>query len=457
MTNWLTSPGALQAIRSERGKRDFERWLWQVNPDWSWGWAHLVLIRQYLDNITRGQTRRLILEVPPRHGKSEMVTVRYPVWRLKRDPSLNVIIGAYNQTLANRFSRKARRIAEVELELRGDRAAVEEWETEGGGGLRAVGVGAGVTGHGGDLIVVDDPVKNREEANSETYREKVWEWWRDDLYTRLEPGGAMIIIMTRWHEDDLAGRILASEFGDEFAEVKLPAFAEEDDPMGRQPGAALCPERFDEEALERIREVLGLSFYALYQQHPQPAEGGMFKRGKAAIVDVVPVDARRVRYWDKAGTAGGGAYTAGVLLARTDDGLIYVEDVQRGQWAAPEREAVIRQTAELDAARYGSRSTVNVWVEQEPGSSGKDSVNATIRNLAGFVVYADKVTGDKVTRAEPWAAQWEAGNVRLVRAKWNGSFIDEHTAFPTGAYKDQVDAAAAGFSKLAEDGLSMAW
>jgi predicted phage terminase large subunit-like protein len=167
-----------------------------------------------------------MLFLPPRHGKSELVTVRYPIFRLEQNPELRVIIGAYNQQLAERFSRKGRRVARQRLSLSRERATAGEWETEAGGGIRAVGVGAGVTGLGADLILIDDPVKSREEAESQTYRDRVWDWYRDDLYTRQEPNCAIILVMTRWHEDDLAGRILASEEGPSWRVVRIPALAE---------------------------------------------------------------------------------------------------------------------------------------------------------------------------------------------------------------------------------------
>lgn len=403
----------------------------------------------------------------PRIGKSEMTTVRYPVWRLERDPSLKIIVGAYNQTLANKFSRKSRRIAQERIELATDRTAVDDWETTEGGGLRAVGVGGGVTGMGGDLILLDDPIKNREEANSQTYRDKVWDWFTDDVTTRLEPGGAIILIMTRWHEDDIAGRILGSEESPDWTVVRIPALAEtqierdeyarqinqplgQPDPLGRSPGVATCPERYDEEMLDRIKRVLGNSFYALYQQRPTAPEGDMLKREWFHVVDSVPTDCRRVRYWDKAGTAGGGAFTCGVLMAKDDQGIYYVEDLVRGQWAAGDRERIILQTAQMDG--YG----VAVWVEQEPGSGGKESAENTVRNLAGFNVYAETVTGDKVTRAEPFAAQCQGGNIRLKKAPWNRGYLDRVTVFPSGTYKDDVDASSGAFNKLSPLGIGMA-
>lgn len=424
----------------------FDDWLELVTPAYQWRWNYLVHIRQHLDMITSGQINRLMLFVPPRHGKSSMVTVRYPVWRMERQPDLRVIVGAYNQTLVNRFSRQARRIAQSRFELDPERYAVEEWQTQAGGTFRAVGVGGGVTGQGGDLIIIDDPVKSREEAESETYRQQVEDWYTDDLFTRREPGAAIILIMTRWHEDDLAGRILASEDGPNWTVVKLPAEAEEHDPLGRQVGEALCPQRYDLDALAEIKTVLRNSYFALFQQRPTAKEGEMFKRAWFKIIKASPAAAERVRYWDKAGTEGGGAFTCGALMARGDNKRFCVEDVRRGQWSAGEREKIIRQTAELDKARFGR---VEVVVEQEPGSGGKESAESTILNLAGFRVSADKVTGDKVIRAEPFAAQCEAGNVDLLEGDWNAGYLDRLAAFPMGKYKDDVDASSGAFNKLA--------
>lgn len=366
---------------------------------------------------------------------------------------MRVIVGAYNQTLANRYSRSARRIAEVNLPL--SRVAVEEWETSQYGVYRAVGVGAGVTGQGADLIIIDDPVKSRAEANSKSYRDRMWDWYRTDIYSRFEPGAAIVLIMTRWHLDDLAGRILASDDARNWTEIRLPAEAEENDPLGRSIGDALCPDRFDGDALAKIRGVLGTSYYALYQQRPIPMEGGMFRREWFDIVGAVPTEGTKyVRYWDKAGTQDGGAYTAGVLMAKTTGGIYYVVDVKRGQWSAMNRESVIRQTSEADREQYGA---VRIWIEQEPGSGGLESAQATIRNLAGFAVRADPVRQSKDARAENMAAQCEARNIKLVRGYWNNSYIDELCAIGAGAYRDQCDASSGAFNKLAlGDGLGLA-
>lgn len=450
MISSLRSPNVLQALKAEQARRSFLAWLRLVSREMAWDWAHLHYIQGQLDRVTRGEIDRLMLFLPPRHGKSEMVTVRYPVWRMERQRDLRVIVGAYNQTLAEKFSRKSRRIARERFSLNEERQAAEDWETPEGGGLRAVGVGAGITGQGGQLIIIDDPVKSREEANSATYRERVWDWYRDDLYTRLEPGGVMVLIQTRWHEDDLAGRILNSGDAARWTVVSLPAEALENDPLGRAPGEALCPERYDLDALARIKTVLGSSSYwALYQQAPQPAEGGMFKSAwLRRVTDEVPEQFERlVRYWDKAASDGDGDYTVGALLGRRN-GDFYVLDVTRGQWSTFQRESVIKETAERDATQYGN---VAIWIEQEPGSGGVDSAQATIRNLAGFSVRAERPSGDKATRAEPLAAQLEAGNVTLKRGVWNNAYIDELCSFPNGRHDDQVDASSGAFNKLARN------
>jgi len=196
--------------------------------------------------------------------------------------------------------------------------------------------------------------------------------------------------------------------------------------------------------LTDIRMTLGeYAFSALYQQRPRPRDGNMFPRELAEIVDAAPVEVDRVRYWDKAGTESAGAYTAGVRMSRDKNGLFYVEDVVRAQHGALRRKALMHQTATLDGTR------VSVWVEQEPGSGGKESAELTIRDLAGYTVRSETVTGDKATRADPFAAQWQAGNVKLVRGTWNKAYLDELEAFPSGKYKDQADASSGAFNKLA--------
>lgn len=442
---------ARHILESAENRRDpFGSWLRETTPQFVWNWKYLLKIRQHLNKVTEGTTKRLMLFLPPRHGKSEMVTVRYPAWMIERDPTRRVIVGSYNQTLADKFSRKTRRIAiERGVALSKDRTAVADWETTQGGGLRSIGVGGGITGHGANLIVIDDPVKSREESSSQVYRDKVYDWYTDDLYTRLEPGGSIILIMTRWHEDDLAGRILNSEDGENWEVINLPAIAEENDQLGREVGEPLCPDRYDLKELRKIRIVLGRSWWALYQQRPQEQEGEMFKRSWFEMVTTTPEEMQRVRYWDKAATQDDGDYTVGTLMGYDEKTeLFYVEDIVRGQWATTKRDGIIRDTAKQDYKRYGG--TVKTWWEEEGGSSGKDASAATYKLLTGFPCEHDKVTGSKEVRAEPFAAQCGAGNVKYLKGILFDNWINELATFPNGTYDDQVDSASGAFNKLAE-------
>lgn len=457
------NPSALQGLLSyltppEREQLDsllsmshpsLATWLSEASPALRWDWPYLVHIREQLDRVTRGEIARLMLFVPPRHGKSTLTTIHYPAYRLECDGRTRVAIAAYNADLAQTFSRAVRALVRRRgrVALNEERQAAGDWRTVLGGGLRAVGVGGGLTGHGADLVIVDDPFKSREDADSPIERDRVWDWYTSDVYTRLEPGGAIVLICTRWHTDDLAGRILASARGGDWIVISLPALAEAGDPLGRAVGAPLCPDRYDAAALDDFRAVLGSrSFDALYQQRPRPQEGALFKRQWFPIVPALPAGCAFVRYWDTAGAdVGKGDATAGVLLARDRHGYYFVVDVQCGQWTAHPRNTIIQQTAALDRQRYGS---VPTYIESPPGLA-KESTDAIVRLLAGYPVYADRVSSDKINRASPVAAQAEAGNVALIAGAWNAQFLDELTDFPFGAHDDQVDGLSGAFNRLA--------
>lgn len=630
--------------------------------------------------------------------------MRYPVWRLLGRPEMRVIIGAYNHELALEFSGAARNLA-TECGLLGPYStAAHDWRTRGGGGVRAVGVGSGVTGRGANLIIIDDPVKSREEAESEAYRRRVWNWYRDDMYTRLEPNGAIILIQcmtgdtpvrmadgserplrdikvgdqvatydkgklststvrkhksnqldyvwriklidgkivhanarhpflveehgelkwmrlsdlttghrivtvrdsgesgrvkpalprgatiplghaaiaphtttrrcgqtvigprqsthsraetrilntamaspppsttpclkhrmagapfvdvlltktrpltgtvsyalttattptpsedfcatpvtslwgtsgqkpqpalwlntsdftakaivsiepagvrevfdlqvdrtenfianglvshnTRWHEADLAGRLLdeAKQGGERWEVVNLPALADENDPLGRKAGEALCPDRFDVPALERIRGVLGTySFEALYQQRPRPADGALFKRQWFKIVDKAPDGLRWVRYWDLAASTKQQAdYTASAAAALAEDGTLYIRDMIRGRWEWPDAYNVIANTMQAErGVTHGIEKALH-------GLAAVQQLQRDPR-LASISFRAVDVDRDKYSRALPWAGRAEAGKVALVGGGWIGAFLDEVCGFPLGAHDDQVD------------------
>lgn len=613
---WLRAAAARsrEIVTAERGRTDlsFDSWLYQVDPSWPWHYRHLQVIRERLARVATGECRRLMIFLHPRSFKSQMVTVRFPAYLLERDPLTRIVIASYAQNLAESFSYETRKIVATRGEVKIDprRQMVDEWLTAAGGGLKAVGVGGGITGRGancfpgetpvltesgpmridelarmerppqvvsydftfnrrtlqtivaarereaGNLIeivtfggkrirctpehrllskhgwlpagllypgasllcdkddamhwemisavrhvrtsgvpvydiqaqyhhnffaggilahncmLIDDPVRSYQDVRSAAFRDRVWHWWQSDILHRLEPHprdgrpAAIILIMTRWHPDDLAGRILAGESGPEWDVLRIPALAEtqeerdeynksigrppgEPDPLSRRPGEAMNPERFDEEALaDKAAEGGVRAFSSLYQQRPTAPEGEMFRREWFEIVSGLPEAAERrlVRYWDKAGSRSReAAYTAGALLAVVD-GTYYVVDCIVGKWEAGERERIIRQTAAADDARYGS--DVETGVEQEPGSGGLESADNTVRGLAGYRAFKDRPTGDKTLRAEPLAAQAAIRNVKLVAGAWNGDYIDYLTAFPNGPVKDPIDASSGAFARL---------
>jgi predicted phage terminase large subunit-like protein len=418
-------------------------------PSWTLDKPHLRLIAKHIDAVERGEIDRLAIFMPPRHAKTETLTVRYPAYCFLSDPTQNCLITGYNERFAARLGRKARGVAVLGgCQLDREKVSASEWQTKSGGACVSRGVGSPPTGIGFHRIVIDDPVKSREDAESEAYREKCWDWYTDDVYTRLEPGGAIVIVMTQWHEDDLSVRAIASEPG-RWTVLRLPALSEgEGDLLGRPEGEALWRERYDEESLGRIRDVMaqneGLrSWEALYQCNPTPREGSFFQVNKIRITETVPGDLDEVRAWDLASTAGGGDFTAGVKIGRSKRGDWYVLDVIHGQWEPTSVQDHILQAAWADGRHC------QVFLPQDPGQAGKAQVEQMARLLAGFRVSSERVTGSKEVRAWGWAAQINAGNVFLVKAKWNAAFLAEYRSFPGGKRDDIVDAGSDGFNKLA--------
>ncbi len=515
----------------------FQAWLKKISPGYTWDWRYQQLVYRKLTAITEGKCKRLMIFMPPRHGKSELVTVRYSAWRLQKDPSLNIILASYNQKLANRFSRKVKQAlrdaTEVALKESGvtveassdanetetreansagkctcsnasnDRKTTdnsgsfgdaplprrtntaEEWETTKGGGVRAVGVGAGVTGFGAGMIIIDDPVKSRAEAESATHRERVWDWFNDDLYTRLEPDAPMILIQTRWHEDDLAGRLIREmeNGGEQWDILSLPALSEPPvvtggyalspsatenipqagtrtppahaggsapvphsmDPLGRAPGEALCPERFNREALLRIKTQLGsYSFSALYQQRPTPVEGGLFKRKWFKVIEKPPTNLRWKRGYDLAvSTKTTADYTASFRCAYDNSGNLYIADGFRKRIEFPEqRKYILERMSQENFTEHGIESALH----------GQAFVQELRREPAyrRNAFRAIQVSSDKFTRALSWANLAEEGKVHLVRGPWIDAFIEEACSFPTGKHDDQIDAVSLAVNMLSQ-------
>lgn len=411
-----------------------------------------------------GELKRLMVFLPPRHSKSELVSRLFAAYYLLRNPTHFVGINSYAASLAFTLSSAARdNFLRCGGELSDSTSAKQHWETSSGGGMWAAGVGGPITGKGFHLGIIDDPLKNAEEANSEIIREKQKEWYRSTFYTREEPDAAIVVIQTRWHEDDLSGWLLAEEENEdtEGAEnwhiVCLPAFADDPpkfpdtctvEPDFREIGQALCPERYDEKKLLKKKAKGERNFDALYQQRPSPKEGYFFDVTKLEIVDAAPAGGQQARGWDKAATQGDGDYTAGVRMLQKD-GIFYVTDVCRGQWNTATRDSQIRQTANLDGISCGQIG------EQEPGAGGVESAESFVRMLSGFSVKTVRSTANKSERADPFSSQINAGNVKLVRGSWNKPFIEELRQFPFGKHDDQVDGAALAFNEISYKGMGV--
>ena len=257
-----------------------------TNPNYTPSWLHREIARQ-LERVEKGEVKRLMLFVPPRHGKSELGSINFPAWYLGKHPEKEVITSSYSADLAQDFGYKTRNLVDTQeykelfqTKLREDSKSKAKWMTQEGGSYTAVGVGGAITGRGADVLIIDDPIKNREEAESKVVRDKIWSWYTSTAYTRLEKGGAVILILTRWHKDDLAGRLLEAqkEGGDKWEVVKFPAIATEDEMMRKQ-GESLWQDKYNIEALEQIKKTIGIyDWQALYQQEPVSSETQEFKQ-----------------------------------------------------------------------------------------------------------------------------------------------------------------------------------
>lgn len=394
----------------------------------------------------------------PTHN-STSVSETFPSYFIARNPDRRVIEVSYGDELAQKFGyanrRKIEEFGSKYFGINVDRynASKTNWGIEDKrGGMISAGIGGSITGEGADLLLIDDPIKNREQADSETYREKIWSEWQNTLLTRLHPGASVIIILTRWHPDDLAGRLLAHE-PDNWKVISLPAEAEEDnDSLGRIKGQALWPEHgYNEEWIAETKDRVGSYTWAsLYQQRPRPLDAdSMFKREFFEIVDSYPMDGKAVRYWDLAATEPKKGkdpdYTVGVKMVEKK-GQFWVVDIVRVRTSSKNVEDVVRQTAYMDG------KTVKIFMEEEPGSSGKAVCEHYKREvLKGFPFWSKKATGDKVTRSLPFSAACEARNVRLVYGAWNQKYLDELIMFPVsgaGIHDDQVDASSGAHEML---------
>lgn len=392
--------------------------------------------------------------MPPGAAKSTFVSHLFPAWLFARLPGCQIIGASHTADLAEDFSGKIHgliRASETVLGYGLRSEARGRWYTTNGGAYLATGVGGAIPGFRARIGIIDDPIKGRQAADSETDRKRIWDWYLGDFERRLIPGAAIVLMHTRWHMDDLAGRLLDAQ-KDKWTVLSLPAQAEQDDPLGRAPGewlwndddygyaATLASIKADLEAAAATRE-----WASQYQQHPRPAEGALFRIGNIEILPAPPNERGALvgRGWDLAATREKDTrdpdWTVGVKLARLPDGRYVVIDVQRVRGGPDEVERTIVNTAAHDTR------SVRVSLPQDPGQSGKSQVLYLTKALAGYTVESSPETGDKALRAGPVASQCNVGNLYLVEAPWNRTFLDELAAFPAGAHDDQVDALSRAF------------
>lgn len=453
-----------ELARREYAKRDFLAYCHYVYPNFLEGTPQRTLA-DALHKVESGEISRLMVSMPPRHGKSVMVSQLFPCWLLGRD-KYEIVQATYAHPLSVKHSRKARdiftsqahtnvfpdsmytpeRAAQAAIAI--PRQAADEWGTAKGGTYYAVGIGGGLTGMGADIAIVDDPIKNRQEANSPTVRENAWDWYASTLYTRLSPTGAIVLVMTRWHPDDPAGRIeeqiRRGETEDNWHIINMPAWDESET-------NALWPERWPADKLQSIKSAIGnYEWSCLYMGQPTIRGGNLIKvdniRWHNDAQDLVPTG--YVRAWDLASTAkqrdgDDPDYTVGALLAITTgaDGLdyCYLKDVVYGQWTASMRNQIILDTMRNDGEHVpvfmetvaGYKDTYDIIKELARGAG----LNRIIQPVNGKLV-----KGDKVSKFNPVEAIIEGGRFHALNANWKQQTLLQLSEFPSGKHDDIPDA-----------------
>jgi predicted phage terminase large subunit-like protein len=410
---------------------------------------HHRIICDALMRVYRGECKRLIISCPPRYSKSQLL-LNYVTWTMGHVPDQEVIFTSYSGELASTNSWLARDVVMSEcykgifphVDIDSRSTARDHWRTTKGGVVLARGAGAAITGFGagkmrdsyGGAIIIDDPHKP-DEALSEVSRPAVIRWYHSTLSNRANsPNTPIILIMQRCHEEDLAGYLLGGGSGEQWESVVLPALQPD--------GTALWPAKHTVEDLQMMERASPYSFAGQYQQSPAPEGGGMFRPSEMELIEARPAKHYgAVRAWDLAASVEGD-YTVGVLLAKIERDRFAVLDVERFRGTPDVVEQKIVQTAQMDGRNVMQSLPV------DPGQAGKAQALYLTRKLAGFRVQSSPETGDKITRAQPIAAQINVGNCAMMKAEWNKAFIHELAQFPFAKNDDQVDALSRAFMTL---------
>lgn len=412
--------------------------------------AHHRLIARHLEAVERGDIKRLMITMPPRHGKSMLASEFFPAWYIGRNPDHYVVTATYAQELADDFGRKVKNQIEDEaykaifpgVSLADDSKSAKRFHIDGSlggyehstgqrGAFYAVGVGGPLTGRGAHLLLIDDPVKNREDAESEVIRKKTKDWYTSTAYTRLMPGGRIVIIQTRWHEDDLAGWLQTDHDHEGWVVLNLPAI--------NDAGEALWPEQYDIEALEQIKRALpSRDWSALYQQAPSPETGDYFKREWIHTSDYVPPLETLSVYGasDYAVTANGGDYTVHVVVGVDHEGRLWLLDMWRQQ-ASSDRW--------VDAFCNLVRKWKPIGWAEETGQIKSGVGPFLVKRMLETEAYVAReqfpTRGDKAVRAQSIRGRMANSGLFVHKdSPWLSDLISEMMSFPVGVHDDAVDA-----------------
>jgi predicted phage terminase large subunit-like protein len=423
---------------------------------------HHKMILEEVERCFLKDTGRLMIFMPPGSAKSTYASVVSPAYLMGKYAKTRCGLFSYADSLALKMGRRTRSIINqkryqrtFDTALSNESAAANNFVLENRSEYMATGILGAATGNRFEILFIDDPVKGREQADSDTIREKTWDAYNDDLKTRLVPGGSVVIIMTRWHEDDLAGRILPDGWDGESGDIPckdgnvwrvlcIQAQCENDsDPLGRERGEMLWPEWFTEKHWAQFRPN-ARTWGSLCQQLPKPKAGNLFKPDKIEIIEALPAGRIKwVRGWDLAATENGGAYTVGAMLGiHQESQRPVIAGIERAQKGPGNRDEWIKGIV------VGDGRLIKQDFPQDPGAAGNAVIEYIVKKLKGYPVVWGPESGDKEQRAEPFAAEVNVGNVMMVRGDWNKVLTDEMRAFPNGTYKDQVDALSRAYTRL---------
>lgn len=456
----------LDEVRQARAYQDFSYFMDYDSDYKDAEGKHLDELDGVLQKVSTGELTRVIVTMPPRHGKSERVSKKFPAWHLGRNPDDEMIVASFSIDLCRDFSRIARDTLNkhegvFDSQLDKDRKSAENWGIEGHrGGLVAAGIGGPITGKGARIAIIDDPFKNYQDANSEIIRETAWNWYQTTFYTRLTPDGRIIVVQTRWHEDDLVGRLLKKEtdeiregthMGERWTVINFPAIAEDNDLIGRETGQALWPEYgFTIDKLSQIKNDVGsYVFNALYQQRPSAAGGTIFKRihfryfheetiGNAQYFVLGDKKILKRECWcfqtvDTANsekTINDYFVVSTWYVTKTNDLLWY--DAYRTHVTGPDQKPLLKE----QSYRYRPK-----FQAIEDKTFGTNLIQECKRE--GMSIRAIKVDKDKVTRSLVMAARYEVGMVYHREDMPNLTDVeDELLSFPRGKHDDVVDTAS---------------